>query len=76
MPEASAAMYASAVFCKEVWVSGCKPTVLKTVCPQGHVGSNPTTSAKFAQLVWEVKRHLYTVNYVGSSPTLRTILPL
>lgn len=31
---------------QEVWVSGCKPTVLKTVCRQRHVGSNPTTSAK------------------------------
>ena len=29
----------------EAWVSGCKPTVLKTVLPQGNVGSNPTVSA-------------------------------
>lgn len=31
----------------EAWVSGCKPTVLKTVLPQGNVGSNPRPSANF-----------------------------
>ncbi len=30
----------------EVWLSWFKAAVLKTVVPQGAVGSNPTTSAK------------------------------
>ena len=30
----------------EMYRSGHNEAVLKTVCPQGHVGSNPTGSAK------------------------------
>ncbi len=33
------------VRCTERYRSGHNEAVLKTVCPQGHVGSNPTLSA-------------------------------
>ena len=42
----------------EAWVSGWKPTVLKTVYPQGYVGSNPTASAKFRMLTANLKLFL------------------
>ena len=38
----------------EAWVSGCKPTALKAVCPQGHEGSNPSASANLNALVTEL----------------------
>ena len=34
----------------ERYRSGHNEAVLKTVCPRGHVGSNPTGSAKFDEV--------------------------
>ena len=40
----SSALTNSASYCTERYRSGHNEAVLKTVCPQGRVGSNPTLS--------------------------------
>ena len=43
----NSALNKSASYCTERYRSGHNEAVLKTVCPQGHVGSNPTLSVIF-----------------------------
>ncbi len=37
---------------RERYRSGHNEAVLKTVCPRGHVGSNPTLSVLFLAILW------------------------
>ena len=54
-----------------------KAAVLKTVVPQGTVGSNPTSSAIFLRGCRQAVRHqLPKLIYAGSIPVTRSILNL
>ena len=55
----------------ERYRSGHNEAVLKTVCPQGRVGSNPTLSVQKAHSVQEEK-----VSLIGEVPKLAEGAPL
>ena len=49
----------------ERYRSGHNEAVLKTVCPQGHVGSNPTFSATSRRILWVRRFRLKTASLCG-----------
>ena len=54
-------------YCKmEKYRSGHNEAVLKTVCPKGRVGSNPTFSAKSSQAVHCLRRLIYYIYMIFS----------
>ena len=57
----------------ERYRSGHNEAVLKTVCPKGRVGSNPTLSARFFHLAVETNKIAFLENYPSGegAPLLR-----
>ena len=60
----------------ERYRSGHNEAVLKTVCPQGHVGSNPTLSVHYMRISCDnIIIKCYSSNY-GEIPKLAEGAPL